>query len=277
MTYDAHETSIEGGRPVEVYRFQVGATAYFYTSAEDDVTLSAQEYEAIPISRGETTTGANERDADFSVTLPTSDPVAQHFVGTLPGVVVRLTVRRYHRGDTPTPQVVLVFDGEIESASFSKNMMETTLVARAVMASHGQTIPPRTFQASCNHELYNPLTCKVDDTSPAFRASNKAVTSQVGNLLTVAGLGAYAPGWFTAGFVESVDTGDFRMVLDDDGAGNLTLLMPFPSEPVTVNVFAGCSHLPDDPHGCGPKFNNGDNFGGFPAVPTKNPFESGVA
>lgn len=276
MTYSANETSIEGGRPVEVYRFTIGATSYYYTSAEDEVTVSAQAYEPIPISRSENVSGPALRDDEFSVTLPTSDPVAQFFVGTLPGVLVRLTVRRYHRGDTPTPQVVLVFDGYVEDAGFSKFMKETTLTARTVMASNGQTIPPRTFQGTCNHELYNPLTCKVDDTNPAYRASAKIVTSQVGSLLTVAGLGGYSAGWFTSGYVEAIDSGDFRMILDDDGAGGLLLLLPFPSTPSTVNVFAGCDHTPEGAHGCGPKFNNGDNNGGFYIVPDKNPFDSGL-
>lgn len=274
MTYLSNETSVEAGRPVEVYRFTFGSTSYYYTSSVSDETLSAQDYVATAISRSEIKTGPKERNADFQVTMPTSDPVAQIFVGRLPGVRVRLTVRRYHRGDTPTPEVKLIFDGYVQSATFSKFMKETTLTARPTLAVSGQTIPPRTFQSSCNHDLYDPLTCKADDTDPAFRAASKSVTSQVGSLLTVADLGAYAAGWFQAGYVESIDTGDFRTVLDDDGAGGLTLLLPFPTAPTVVNVFAGCDHT-TGAGGC-PKFDNGNNYGGFYIVPKRNPFQTGI-
>jgi hypothetical protein len=86
---------------------------------------------------------------------------------------------------------------------------------------------------------------------------------------------AYAAGWFIGGFVEIVGSSDFRMVLDQDG-DDLELLLPFVTTPTLVNVFAGCSHDPESPHGCGPKFDNGDNYGGFFYVPTKNPFETGI-
>jgi hypothetical protein len=37
MTYEAFESSVEGGRPVELYKFIIGADVYRYTSAEDEI------------------------------------------------------------------------------------------------------------------------------------------------------------------------------------------------------------------------------------------------
>lgn len=273
MTYDAYEISTEAGRPVEVFRFQIGATSYYYTSAEDTVTLSGQDYDPVQIRRDDSADGPDKRDYDFQVVLPTSDEVAQFFVGTLPGNRVRLTVSRFHRDDTPTPQVVVVFDGYVQGATFARAMKECTLTARPLLAGLGRTAPPRTYQSECNHELYNPATCKADDTNPAFRASAKGVTAQVGNVLTVTGLGAYSAGWFTGGYVEAIGSSDFRMILDDDGAGNLTLLLPFAVTPSTVNVFAGCDHSIAT---CKAKFDNILNFGGFAFVPTRNIHQTGI-
>jgi uncharacterized phage protein (TIGR02218 family) len=274
MTYAAHETSQQGGRPVEVYRFTAGAASYFYTSSESQEPLGAQIYTPIALKRSSNAEGPEERDrSNFSVVLPTSDPVAQIYAGQLPGVRVRLTVSRFHRDDTPTPEVVTVFDGYVQGASFENGLKECRLTARALMASMGREMPARTCQGRCNHVLYDPLTCRVDDTDPAFRASLRSVTSQVGNLLTVAGLGSYAAGWFTGGYVEAVGVSDYRMVLDDDGAGGLTLMAPFATEPSLVNVFAGCAH---NIAICKSKFDNVINYGGFAFVPVKNPFESGI-
>lgn len=276
MTYQAHETSTEGGRPVELYVFTIGSSVYYYTSAEDEVTIAAQVYIPRPgLQREAFVDGPEERNTDFEVTLPTSDPVSQFFTQAMPGLRIGLVVYRYHRGDTPTPETHQVFDGYVHSAAPQKNMKEMRIVARPAIATSGTQIPPRTCQGSCNFVLYGPK-CGVDDTNPAFRASARTATGQVGNVLTVAGLGAYAPGWFTGGYVEAIDTADFRLVLDDDGAGNLTLIVPFATAPTTVNVLAGCDHTAEGAHGCGPKFDNGDRFGGFPYVPKKNPFESGV-
>ena len=41
-----------------------------------------------------------------------------------------------------------------------------------------------------------------------------------------------------------------------------------------VDVFAGCDHTVDT---CDQKFDNVINYGGWPYVPSKNPFESGIA
>ena len=273
MTFNAFETSAEAGQPVELFHFQIGSTNYYYTSAEDEVTVAAQLYSPKAISRADTADGPANRDHDFNVELPTSDAVAQFFTGVLPGKRVRCTVSRFHRNDLPTPEVVVVFDGYVYSARFKDRLKICVLTARPVLSSVGRTCPARTYQGPCNHVLYDPATCKVDDSNPAFRASAKGVSAQVGNVLTVSGLGAYAPGWFTGGYVEAIAIGDFRMVLDDDGAGNLTLLLPFSVQPATVNVFAGCAH---DIAVCKSKFNNVINYGGFAFVPTKNPFESGI-
>lgn len=273
MTYQAKETSVEDGRPVEVYTFTVGAQQFFYTSAEDVVAIGSTSFTPRPISRENTREDPARRDQDFVVRLPTSDDVAQFFVGVMPGIRVRLKVQRFHRSDTPTPEVVTVFDGFVNAARFEKQARECILVSRPVLASNGRTIPRRTYQGPCNHVLYDPLTCKVDDTDAAFRAANRTVTSQVGNVLTVVGISpAYPDGHFTGGYVEAIGQNDFRLILDHVGA-TLTLLLPFSQIPPLVNVFAGCAH---DVATCSSKFDNLLNYGGFPFVPTRNPFQSGI-
>jgi uncharacterized phage protein (TIGR02218 family) len=270
MTYSGNETSTEGGRPVEIYVFTTGGTIQRYTSAEDEVTVGVNTYEPVAIRRSDTADGPEEREHDFTFELPSSDEVAQLFAGVLTGDRTRVTVSRYHRGDTPTPEVVVIFDGYVQSARFTDDLAVCRITARSVISSLGRQAPARTFQAMCNHVLY---TCRVDDTDSSFRASAVSATSQVGSLLTVSGLGAFAAGWFTGGYVEEIGTGIRRLILNDDGAGGLTLLVPFAVAPTTVNVFAGCDHTGAT---CQSKFDNLINFGGFPFVPTKNPFSTGL-
>lgn len=275
MTYNSFETSPESGTPIEVYEITAGATSFFYTSAEDDQLVGAQVYTAVEgLRRGANTEGPEKREAEFTIRLPTVNPLAQLFVGVLPGFRVQLQVRRFHRDDLPTPEVVQTFDGFVETSKFEEQGKVTVLVARTALAAPGHTIPRRTYQSSCNHVLYDPLTCKVDDTDPAFRASALSVASQVGSVLTVSAglLGTYADGFMNGGFVEVIGASDFRLILSH--AGNvLDLHTPFTTAPTSINVFAGCSHAISI---CGSKFDNVINFGGFAFVPTKNPFETGL-
>jgi len=276
MDYNTPETSVESGQPIELYQFTVGSVQYRYTSAEDVIILGANEYEPKPIRRGNIEDGPQKRNTDFQVILPTSDDLSQRFLGILPGVRVPVTVSRYHRGDTGGggPEVITVFTGFVLSANFTKLGKECTLTARHALANLGRIIPTRGFASSCGHILYEPNTCKVDETSPANRISADDVVSQVGNVMTVTsivGLG-FADGQFNSGFVEAVGTNDFRLILSQTGNA-LTLLQPFTTPPVQVNIFRGCGHTIE---ACHNDHDNVLNYGGFAFVPLLNPYTSGV-
>ena len=275
MTYASYETSVHSGEPVEVFEIVAGPVTYYYTSAPTSQTIGAQTYTPVDgLRRGNTAEGPELRTHDFTLELPTSNPVASFFTGTLPGYRVRLTVKRFHAADLPTPEVVQSFDGFIQSASFLDGGFVTSLVARPILSALGTTIPRRTYQSSCNHILYDPDTCKVDDTDPAFRASALSVASQVGATLTVSsGLsGFYSDGFMQSGFVEVVGGSDYRMI--NTHVGNvLTLLVPFATTPLSVNVYAGCGHAIAD---CETDFDNVINFGGFAFVPKRNPVADGI-
>lgn len=277
MTYDSLETSIGDARPVELYEFTLGATSYAYTSAEDDITINADTWSARAIKRGKVEEGPKRRSSDFAVTLPASDDLAQNFLGIMPGVRVPMTVKRFHRGDTSvggSPEVITIFNGWVLSANFSKNGKECKLTARHALANLGRIIPSRSYASQCSHTMYDPTTCKLDDTSPLYRISVDSVVSQVGSVLTVSTIvsGGFSDGDFNSGYVEAVGTTDFRLITSQTGNA-LTLLTPFGSVPSTVNIFRGCPHTIE---ACGDEFDNVINFGGCAFVPTRNPYQSGV-
>jgi len=268
MTYVAQETSIEGGAPVELFEFDLGSSIRFYTSSDADVTPGGgQTYTAVSIQRGDTSDGTTSRESETQVVLPTSDVVSQLYTAKLPGVRLGLKILRYHRTDT-AEEVVELFDGLCISGSFRKNASECVISARTSVGGAGKILPRRTYRSLCNHTLYDAI-CQVDDTNPSFRASNISVTGSALNVLTVTGIGAFDPGWFTGGYVKSLDgTGDQRLILNHTG-NDLTLLSQFFIIPPTVNIFAGCDHSSVV---CAVKFLNYARFGGFISVPLKDPF-----
>ena len=275
MTFEAEEIGVESGRPVELYRFTVRATSFFYTTSPVNVTVASQVYQTRVLNRSNFAEGIEKRDQDFTIDLPSTDDVAELFIGVLTGDRVFLRVQRYHLGDGAT-EVITVFDGVVHGASYSDGGKICTLAARPKISSVGRIVPRRTCQATCNHVLYDDTTCRVDDTLSDFRSSAVSVTSQVGSILTVGTLEAtFIDGWANGGFVEDIANGDFRLIIDQVGSV-LTLLLPFASVPTSVNVFAGCDHTIGGTNGCGPKFDNVEFFGGFPFIALRNPFESGL-
>jgi hypothetical protein len=56
-TFDFYESSLQGGRPLELYTISVGLEEFRYTSNAVDVTYSSKLYSSIPIRRGEVVAG----------------------------------------------------------------------------------------------------------------------------------------------------------------------------------------------------------------------------
>jgi uncharacterized phage protein (TIGR02218 family) len=277
MSFDALETSQESGRPIEVYEFTFDGTTYRYTSSSKSQTISTITYETLSgLKRDRISLGPAFRSRDITVEMPASALIAQAFGGTLPGSRCTLSIKRFHSTDTPTPELRELFFGYVQAVTFERGAGSVaSFVVRDQLGSQGFTLPRRGFQSSCDHVLYEPTTCKADDTDPTFRASVLSVASISGKTLTVSsGLsGVYADGFMQAGYVEDIAAGDYRLILTHTG-NVLSLMHPFRSQPVLVNVFAGCAHIASV---CSSKFSNVVNFGGFPYVPSENPFETGLS
>lgn len=274
MTYQSVETSVESGQPVEVFKFTVGAAIYRVTSTEAGVSIGVEDYEPVAIERGKLHEDLDKHDTEFELRMPASHPLPQLFLNVPPGQRVLLLARRFHSTDGGTPEIVTIFDGEVQTVSYRRGVKEAVITSLPRLAAGNHALPSFTYQGPCNHVHYEPNTCKVSPTDPAFLASAYSVSAQVGRVLTVPGLSTdFTPGWFIGGMIEAIGAGDFRMVLDQFG-DDLYMLLPFTAMPTLVNVLAGCAH-DTSADGC-PKFNNGGNYGGFPFVPKKNPFETGL-
>ena len=274
MTFAQYEESQEGSRPVELYTFTTGASIRRWTSAEDDIPEGADTFTAIPISRTKLNGGgAEQRDQNLVITVPSDNEVAQLFINSVPGTVTTVDIERIQRSDGPTFQVIKIFEGRITSVGFKGAGRTADINVEPIVTASSQTIPRFTYQGLCNHVLYDDL-CQVDDTSPSFRLTNASVTAEAGNTIDVAGVSGFGASFFTGGFVESAGALDRRLILASSG-NTLTLLLPFATSVLSsrVTVFAGCDHSIAT---CGATFNNVINYGGFAFVPTKNIFQTGI-
>lgn len=267
MTYDVFEKADELGQPIELYEFSYGLETLRYTSAEDQVTYSANLYLPRPMMRTAPTaqSGGTSRQ-QMEITINADDPIARRYVGIVPAERVTVTVTRFHRGDSPNG--VTLWIGRIVSAKFEENGRTCKLYSVSSESALSRPTPGRKYQGLCNHVLYDGF-CQVAKAS--FQHTD-TVTGASGDTVTVNGVGSLGSTWAVGGTVKL--GAEERLIVAQSG-NVLSLQIPFPTSPVgaTVDVFAGCDHSIGT---CESKFSNVVNFGGFPYVPTRNPFNSGL-
>lgn len=272
MAFDTFEEGLETSRPTELYTITIGSTVYRYTSGEDVITVAANTFDPVEgIERSALTLGGpSDNIGSISITLPAANAVAQQYIQSIPGQLASVEIDRYQRGDGSTARI---FEGRIRAVTFSEGGYKAVMDVLPTFEGISQEIPRFRFSSLCNHVLYDDR-CQVDDTSSSFRLSSAACTAVSGRTITVTGADANGDGFYTGGFVENAAGDDRRLILDQTGEV-LTLMLPFSVSPLSTNVtvFAGCDHTVET---CRDKFDNVVNFGGFPYVPTKNPFRTGL-
>lgn len=280
MTFDAFESGQETSQPIELITIEIGAETFYWTSSEDIQTILAQDYEPTPIQRGRIIQSPEDRQAVVDFVVDGENEFAIKYIGIVPGSRAKITVQRVQRPDFPSPEVVTLYQGYIQSVKFSKDGFSATIASLPIAAATSRSIPRHTYQSLCNHVLYDDH-CKVDDTDTTFRLANATVLTVVASTITVQGADGEADGFYTGGFVEAQGGQDARLILEHTGT-SLLLLLPFPLDLVgeVVNVLAGCDHTIAT---CDTKFftpedvtSNVINYGGFAFVPTRDIFRVGI-
>ncbi len=281
MTFAAFETATETGEPIELYVTTIGTDTFRFTNNQIDLTVAALGGTFTPEAIKRTTI-AQEFDKHkdrIKVTMPGNNVLAQKYISNPPGQRATMTIYRMHREDLAI-ETIIIFKGLIQTVQFNKNGREAEISVLALTAAQTQTMPRFTYQGLCNHMLYD-ARCKLNENNVAHKFTF-TVDAVVANVITVVGAGAVTVGsesageGFVGGFVEFQS--DFRMVTAQGGAGDndLTLRLPFNDTPLNQSVVCkvGCrNRFVED---CQDKFSNAINFGGFPFVPLKDPFATGL-
>lgn len=280
MVFDTLESSVESSRPIELYTITLGAEQFFWTSSEDDITIGATVYEAIPLQRGRIIQSPENRENIVDVTVGGTNLFAKKYIDVVPGNRAKMTIQRLQRADLGAPDIITLYVGYVQSVQFSRDGYTAVIATLPIAAATSRSIPRYTYQGLCNNVLYDDA-CGVDDTDSTWRLSNAEVLSTSGADITVQGADGEADGYWTGGYVEALGGQDSRLILAHTGT-TLTLLQPFPADQTgaVVNLFAGCDHTIST---CDSKFfttedltSNVINYGGFHFVPTRDIFQLGI-
>lgn len=288
MSFEGQEESIEAGAPIELFRFANLEDVFTYTSANVEVVFGNETYVPTPISVSEDQIESLEEQRKVVVKMPARDPFVARYIPTLPAQPDELTIYRQHSTDTPTPETVIRFKGKVANVAVTGKEAKVNALSDASLLD--RTIPMQTTRNLCNHILYD-VRCKVVEsefrlqlTIEAISADGLTITVDAGtNTIPNTGLQLSAQlttdsAFFTGGTLErgNLERRMVRSITDlTVNRADVVVLLPFATIPVNAifQMFAGCDHrFPT----CRDKFANSENYGGFPYVPRKNVFQSGV-
>ena len=266
MTYATVEASVQTGRPVELYEFLDGATAYRYTSADGDVSYGGNTYTAVPIARGAVEATSEVARLALEITCTRDLSVLDLFAVAPPEQVVLITLRRLHAGDG---EAVIMWMGRILNVTLNNSAAE--IHCESVYTSLKRTGLRRLYQKICPHVVYG-TGCGL--TRATYKAT-KTVSTVSGTTITVGSIGV-ADGYYAGGYLEWTSSGVIhRRSVQSQTGGAIVISFPIPgiTTSASVDLYPGCDHTLST---CAVKFSNSPNYGGMPFFPQKNPF-GGVA
>lgn len=265
MTYAAIESSVQQGAPVELYEFVQGLQRWTYASGAEPIVRLGQTFTPSNIQRDRVKQSTDIFKNGIKLTFPRDDEFAKQFLGFSPELPTTVTIYRGHYTD-PDAQFVIYWKGRILSAKATESKID--LDCEPVYTSIRRPGLRAKFEYGCRHVLYG-RRCSVN--REAYKHENSVLSLSGGLNVEVAGVaGIYPDGWFTGGIIFAAD-GASRFIVAHVG-GVVTMSRPLASLAggQVVRLYPGCDHLRTT---CDTKFNNLDNFGGFPWVPTRNPFD----
>lgn len=260
MTYATIEVSTEDGRPVELYEFQRNGVYWRFTSADVDIDYSANTYTATAIQRSAIEQSQDFAKATLNVDLPRTISFASSFLQYSADNPTILNIYRDHFGDGDWQ---VYWKGRVAAASASDSMVR--LECESVFSSLKRKGLRAKYQRMCRHVLYD-SNCTLDPDLFKFEATVDAISgNDITFTLTVPDAGKLTD-YFQAGMFENAD--GVKRFIKSQSSNTVTISYPFESVAVsdTVYLYAGCQHR--DQEDCLTKFNNLNNYGGFPYYPT---------
>lgn len=253
---------------VELYAFASSSAQFYLTPHEFDVDLDGDLYLSTPVERNELALGAEAAKSALELKLPPDCALVRHLLATsLTGDTTSVTLRigrRNNWGDywwlSGTRWMGRVLGVEIADD-------QARIRCESAQVSLKRIGLRRLYSRKCSHVLYSTACVATPITASAF------VTEVNGrNVELDGGVPGSISGGVAGGWLQTPD-GARHMIVSDYGGG-VELLYPVAIKPGTeVLLTVGCDHSTAT---CQARFNNLDNYGGFPAIPIKNPFSTGV-
>lgn len=265
--FDDLEESVASSVPVEGYKFIGSFKTYLYTSADKPQVINGETYLPIAVKRSNIKAGTQEDDnLSLDLDLPFDiDVIRDYAYAQTPP---KLTLEVYRQQFTDALAWSLFWRGIVRGFNVSGRTAKVQVPSIFSLALQGE-IPNVYFQTPCNHVLYD-ARCGQLRSDHRYTAYVQAV-DRVSITLTTE---PAATGILAAGEIVSLRNGERRLILSNEGSA-IGIGYPFvdlqPGD--RVELVKGCDHSIAT---CKAKFDNVINFGGFPYIPSDNPFVGSI-
>lgn len=270
MTYGFFETSRQSGMPAFLYQFNQGEQEWRLAALPRDYTYGGKVYRSSSVSHTEPKQSDEISKAGISLSFSREDEFAIQFLGYAPDLVTTVTMYRLHLNDGDLQSIVF-WKGRVSSSKTTGNKI--TLECESIFTSMRRPGLRARYQRSCRHALYS-AGCGVTMESRAIPCAPTEISANA-TVVTIPEAAGYDDGWFFGGMLGASDA-SLRLITGHAGS-SITLSRPLlqlvkdivSGDPVSATLYPGCNHTMAD---CRDKFSNIINYGGFPWIPTTNPF-----
>lgn len=251
---------------VELYAFTSNSAQFRLTPHEFDVELDGDRYLSLPMQRNELALGAEAAKSALELKLPPDCALVRHLLaasltGDTTSVALRIGRKSDWGGDwwiSGTRWLGRVLGVEIAD-DVARIRCESAQVSLKRIGLR------RLYSRQCSHVLYSAACGATPISASGF------VSNVYGRTVELDG-GSPVSGALAGGWLQTPD-GMRHMIVGDNGS-SVELLYPVAIEAgAEVLLTMGCDHSTAT---CQARFANLDNYGGFPAIPSKNPFSTGV-
>lgn len=272
MSYADIESSVDGGKPIFLYEFKQGInTASRYTSDLYALTFNAFNWTPLQIRHSEPTLKGEVASDTLRIEMPITESFAADFLGYQPDLRTSLTIYRKQRN---ADDYRVVWKGYVGTPTVDETVLSIECSTLAVWLKQYGLQSKMT--RPCRHVVYFGK-CLAD---PDLHSTLVTITGVSGRVVSITDPGGLPIGTLTGGVLQAAN-GERRMIMAHS-SGSLVLSRPISGLTAgTCTCLRGCARTraacaefsnPDNDSGT-----NIENFGGFPWIPTRNPFNGGSA
>ena len=269
---------------VELYKMSAtGMSTFLYTDSNTKVSYAGLTYEPYPIKRSQISFSTDLKVDQTNLTFAKSWGLENAiFKDVFSGSDVQITRVNL---DLPDTDNLLLFDGEV--SDFQLDELNVDVRCQTLDFLNFE-LPKREHQTACNwvvYDTYCGLTIAdwtkshlIRNTNSNFIVSSTLMGSTVDNTLGEIIDTTVEDQYWRGGFIKSTSGNNIELIrhITDHVGMTVTVLPPFPFDsiagstvisPDTCDSIPGCDHSITD---CEDKFNNLNNFGGFPYIPNQD-------
>lgn len=270
MSVETLAAAIFGSKPIFLYRFFRGNSSWLLNTSKNDVTRtvhgSASTFLSAAIRHDKIVDSDFAYRSELTLTLPLSNSFSQVVLGS--GFSNSLEVEIF-RTETDVQQIIPVFKGEVLTISPDDQSGSLQLVCLTDISSRARKGLVGSFHRPCRHIHYG-RGCELDLANFETAATIISIGADKRTILLAITGTVPSDGDSVYGIFRRIADDQQRLIVSNQGSTYvINAFMPGLEAGDAVAVSPGCNLSRQR---CDSRFNNIENFGGFPFV-QRNPFD----